>query len=201
MTTYFRNQPVAADDLDISQPFLVSNTNSADTVFGFEHYAFSNTTDNQGLHNTVTTPPIIGGVAPTTTEDPIFYGFSPSTPVGMLQFSRGPTNAEPTALTALHAPMTGVTLLPGGVTNILDFTGLGGIMVKVFACCVTSTPALGNPQETFVIWNSAAFTSITNYLVSSGLSVISSGNILQLKNVLTVPTLAPVIWTLEFKWI
>jgi len=198
MTTYFRNEPVATDDLDISQPFLMTNTNTADTVFGLEHYAFSNQTANQGLHNTVTTPPVIGGT-PATTANPIFYASAPTTLTGLLQFSRGPNNAVPTVLTELHAPPTGIVMLPNTQSPLLDFTGLPGCIVKVYAANETTIVGQNVAQESFVAWNSLTFTRIVNY-IDARMPVVSSGNILQLSNVAPF-TLNPVVWTLKFVWI
>lgn len=51
---YVRNQPIAGDDLDISQPKLVTNTNGADDSFGVDHFQFSDTSANNGFHKKVT---------------------------------------------------------------------------------------------------------------------------------------------------
>lgn len=53
---YLLNQPVATDDLSVSQPILAANTNSADASFGIDHFAFSNLTVNNGFHQKVTLP-------------------------------------------------------------------------------------------------------------------------------------------------
>lgn len=54
MSTYYRNQPDANDDLEVSQPYLEGNTNAADDAFSVDHAAFSDTSGNRGLHKKVT---------------------------------------------------------------------------------------------------------------------------------------------------
>lgn len=53
---YTRNQPVAGDDLSVSQPILAANTNAADDSFGVDHFPFSNLTSSNGFHQKVTIP-------------------------------------------------------------------------------------------------------------------------------------------------
>lgn len=66
---YLRNEPIATDDLDVSQPKLRDNTNTADNLYGLDHYAFSNLTANAGLHKQSTYPEQL--VDPTTLADQI----------------------------------------------------------------------------------------------------------------------------------
>lgn len=54
MSTYYRDQPDANDDLEVSQPYLEGNTNAADDAFSVDHAAFSDTSGNRGLHKKVT---------------------------------------------------------------------------------------------------------------------------------------------------
>lgn len=53
---YTRNQPVATDDLSVSQPIVAVNTNAADDSFGVDHFPFSNLTSSNGFHQKVTIP-------------------------------------------------------------------------------------------------------------------------------------------------
>ena len=61
---YTRNQPIASDDLSVSQPFLAANTNQADDSFGIDHYQFSNLTVNNGFHKQVTLPGNVSAPTP-----------------------------------------------------------------------------------------------------------------------------------------
>ena len=207
MTTYTRNQPVSTDDLDISQPYLLDNTNAADSVFGFEHYAFSNTTANQGLHNTVTTPayssnfvvPTVTTTPPTTTTSPVIYGFqpingggAPTTNLGVLQYSRGVSDAVPSPLTTIQSPAAAITLAGLASTNILDFTGIPGAIGMVYAADYSSSAYL----VAFFCWGGSSFQS-RNSVSSSNLQLSVSGNILRLTSITNI-TLNGIRWTLQF---
>jgi hypothetical protein len=196
MTIYTRNQPIATDDLDISQPQLFNNTNAADTIFGFEHYAFSDKTADRGLHNTVTTPSYVAtpstGLPPTTTVNPIFYGFQQTTPLGILQFSRGPNDAVPTPLTNIQSPTGGITLLAGGSTNLLDFTGINIANFYIIAFDKINVNA---SMFNVSFWNGTSFIGIIS--IGQGFTINSSGNILQIKNT-TAVDFTQVYWTLNF---
>jgi hypothetical protein len=201
---YTRNQPVASDDLDISQPFLTNNTNGADDSFGIDHYKFSDLTANNGFHNKVTTPqfltspPSLPSVPPTTTTNPIFYGYQqldgsgvPTNNLGLLQYSRGPTNAVPTPVTYLQSPVTPIVLTPGSTTNVFNFAGLTQALAVLYA----SDFIIGTNIDAFVTWNGTTLT-----VGSSGtvMSAVVSGSILQLKSNASSGNLTSVAWTLQF---
>ena len=194
--TYTRNQPVTMDDLDVSQPYLVTNTNGADDIFGKEHYPFSNQTVSQGLHNTVTTPAYIAspptGNPPITAANPIFYGFEQTMQVGMLQYSRGPNNAPPTPVTALQSPITPQTITSGGTITVLNFTGLPRAIATIYA--------FNSPLTTVYIANQTIYWDGTTLYAQGGalnLQVLVSGTTLQLKNN-TSGSLTGIYWTLQF---
>lgn len=193
---YTRNQPVASDDLDISQPFLTTNTNASDDSFGVDHYKFSDLTVNNGFHNKVTTPLVVNsppdGLPPATVANPILYAYSIGNS-GMLQYSRGPNNAVPTPVTSLHAGPSGINLGVGATTNIIDFVGMPGTLCMLYSGNVGANPGVG---VAFVVWDSANIKSIVN-IVNQGLTAQASGSILQLKNTSGL-VLNPMIWTLEF---
>lgn len=165
MSIYTRNQPVGGDDLEISQPFLTNNTNAADDVFGIEHYKFSDLTANKGFHNTVqtpnyvTTPSVLPNVQPTTTTNPIFYGFSqldgagvPTTGLGMLQYSRGPSNAVPTPVTSIQSA-AGTFLINNNTTiDILDFKGLVRAIAEMTIVSVEATTTFFTVQKTIKVF-------------------------------------------------
>lgn len=197
---YIRNEPVATDDLDVSQPKLAGNTNSSDDSFGIDHYKFSDLTTNNGFHNKVTTPAFVDtpptGLPPVTTTNPVFYSFQQTAPMGVLQYSRGPSNAVPTPLTCLQGPAGGITILPsGGTINIMDFTGIPRIaLFEIYYCSDNTTNTVGGR----FLYNFIAPNINVKLEGSSSNLVIPqfSGNILQLKD----PSLLPftIFWTLKF---
>lgn len=197
---YTRNQPISMDDLDISQPFLATNTNAADDSFGIDHYQFSDLTVNNGFHNKVTTPVFVDspptGLPPVTVANPVLYGFQNSANVGVLQYTRGPNNAVPTPLTSLQAPAAGINLPNGNTSDVLDFNGLPGTLCKLYAASMTATPA---SNEFYVVWNGTTLTSISPVSSSAvRIQAQASGTILQIKNS-SGSNLTSVVWTLEFK--
>jgi len=198
MSTYFRNQPVATDDLDVSQPFLVTNTNTADTVFGIEHYAFSNTSANQGLHNTITTPAYQNPIGtpsaspPTTVASPIMYCFQDAANIGVLQYSRGPNNSVPSPITTLQSPSSGISLAFNATTNVLDFTG-----VTTFAVCMLYGIKNGTTSSPFIVtFSQASGGSVSLLGPNSGIAAQFSGKILQIVN--SFGGTANFWWTLQF---
>lgn len=122
------NRPIASELLSDSQPLLLSNNQALDTSFGVDHYPFSNATGNNGFHNKVTTPVFVDspptGLPPVTTSDPIFYAFQDTANLGVLHYSRGPSDAVPTPLTNLYSTSTPLSVVNGGSTTVLDFTGI-----------------------------------------------------------------------------
>src|SRR5260221_3282050 len=107
MTLFLPNIPQPNDNLDFSQGQLLSNNQGLDTVFGIDHYPFSDASGNKGFHNTVTQPAYqnpIGTPSPTppgTVAEPKLYAFQQTVPLGVLQYSRGPNNMAPTPVTSL----------------------------------------------------------------------------------------------------
>jgi hypothetical protein len=206
MTVYTRNQPQDIDDLDISQPILFDNTNAADSVFGFDHYAFSNTTDNQGFHNTVTTPayssnfavPTITITPPTTTTNPILYAFQPidgagaaTTNLGVLQYSRGPSDAVPSPVTTIQSPSTGFTLANNATSNVFNFSGITTALAILY---VGTSTGFVFPVAVPVYFASG---TVHGNFGSSDISIRASGTTLQIIN-LSGGTLTNVTWTLQF---
>lgn len=194
------NIPMASDDLDVSQGDLLQNFQSLDTVYGGDHYAFSNLTANASKHNQVRTPVYVAtpptGLPPTTlaTEANLF-GWQYSVPLGVLQYSRGPSNAVPTPVTKLHSPSTPIVLAAGNSTNILDFTGL---TLAYGYLSAMDTVLLGNTRTlVYVIWTGAAF-SFVNITGGSLLSATSAGNVLRITNLIT-PNVNNLYWTLSFE--
>lgn len=129
---YLRNQPVATDNLDVSQPILFTNTNSCDDSFGVDHYKFSDLTANNGKHNQVTTPvhsPV--GNPLTGADEPKLYAVKQTVPLGAIQYSMpggntgvAPFDLVPTPLTVLQSTRAAIPIAPAAVIPVLDFTGL-----------------------------------------------------------------------------
>lgn len=199
---YTRNQPVASDLLSASQPILRDNTNAADDSFGVDHYKFSDTSPNNGFHNQVTTPLIVGSAHPATTTNPIFYCMNDAGNIGNLQYSRGPNNAAPTPLTELHSPFgVPLVLLPGQTTNVLDMTGIFVLMGTLYMVNYSTSAGSNVISTSNFIWNSLVpgFKFDTSSSASSNpLVATSSGSILQIRNADISLTLTAVFWTLNF---
>lgn len=188
--------PTGTVNLDVDYLNLQGNFTQLNVVYGTDHYPFDNATPNQGFHNQVTTPAYVASpptsLPPVTGTSPIFYAFQQYSSLGVLQYSRGPSNAVATPLTSLHSSSTPITLTAGSTTNILDFTGFSIAMCTLQAFNdVAGTGKLALEQPIRFSQNSfGAFSVIL------GLEAVNSGNILQLKNN-TAGTLSGVYWTLQ----
>lgn len=195
---YTRNQPVASDDLDVSQPFLVNNNNGADDSFGIDHYKFSDLTANNGFHNKVTTPAYVAtpptGLAPVTITAPIFYSFQDLAAIGVIQYSRGPSNAVPTPVTSLQSSSVAFPMAPSTSVNILNFSGLTAAICNVYAFGTNTLATITSATAT-VYWNGTTMSVSTQ---TGGLQFGASGSTLVL---VTSPatTLTDVRWTLNFE--
>ncbi len=203
---YTRNQPVSTDDLDVSQPFLFNNTNSADDSFAADHYAFSNLTAGNGLHNKVTTPrystaadPAVPSATPPLTPTfPAFYGFQLTAPLGILQFSRGPVNAVQTPVTSLHSTAAALTINAAASSPILDFTGINNAYATVYFYDATAPTMSLTSGIAHIFWIGGApgtFRIINQF--ASSLTITNSGNTLQITNGAGV-AFTNVYWTLHF---
>lgn len=190
--------PLPGDNLaNVSQSDLLNNMQSLDSVYGTDHYAFSNLSANAGYHNTVTTPLIVGGVHPTTTTNPVFYGMQDSTNLGVLQYSKMPTvnTLQPPAaspVTYFQSSINPISLAAGATLNVFDFTGIARAMGLLYSM---DTTVATNKVITFFVWNG---TNISTFVLgNTGLLTQVSGSIIQIKNV-GVST-DNIIWTLDFK--
>jgi hypothetical protein len=108
MSLFIASIPQPSDNLDFSQGQLLSNNQGLDTVFGIEHYKFSDATTNKGFHNTVTQPLIVGAAHPTTTTNPIIYAMQDSANLGT-----------------------------GGTSAVFDFAGLARAIVNIYTYFTT----------------------------------------------------------------
>ena len=107
-------------------------------------------------------------------------------PVGLIQFSRGPSNATPTPITSIHGTIASLTTSP---QTILDLTGLSRAIVEVYALSDSSTAYL---QQT-VFFNG---TTVRLGNATSSVFVIPSASpIIQLAT--GTGTLTNVYWTVK----
>ena len=206
--TFTLNIPGAGDTLVASQQPIQNNFNSSDTTFGLEHYAFSDTSANNGLHNTVTTPIINNGpppVHPTTTANPIFYCMQDSANVGLLQYSRGPNDAAPTPVTNINSGSTPIILASSASTLILDFAGLFQAIGTLYV--MNYDPASASSNTLTVIefmWNGnvPTFKFITRFptgFIPFTPTVASTTKLRVVNTTIPAITLSNVFWTLKFQ--
>lgn len=193
---FTRDIPQANDLISVSQSQILNNFNGSDDSFGIDHYAFSNTSGNSGFHNKVTQPLIVGSVHPTTTTNPVIYAMQDSTNLGVIQYSKGPSDAIPSPITFLQSPTAPIVMNPGDTINIFNFTDLS----RAFCSLRVGNFEVGqltlNSSEVMFVNNGFfAFNSYANS--GSILGITSSGRRLQVINN-TGLTLNQVRWTLQF---
>lgn len=192
---YTRNEPLAGDDLDVSQPKLATNTNGADDSFGVDHYKFSDLTVNNGFHNKVTTPLIIGAVHPTTAANvPEFYAMQDYASIGVIQYSRGPSDAVPTPLTSLQSVSGGVAVGAASSTPVFDFTNVIRASVTLHAF---TDQGLALASE--IAWAGLGKFTSTDYVNGTNTTIKTqiAGNIVSIR----VNAAAQVFWVLHFNMV
>lgn len=195
--SYNNSIPMPNDDLSDSQAQILQNFMALDTSFGQDHYTFSDLTSSNGKHKVIRTP--TQGSDPSTPVDEVaFYANQPSANVGAIQFSRGPSSAVPSPVTYLHSPATAIVLGPLATINILDFTGLSRAICSFYAFASGALAGVAPVMNQSVIfWDGANFglgTPVTGSTLI-GISITSSGNILQLKNIANAAR--NIYWTLQ----
>ncbi len=195
MTVYQPLIPTGTVNLDVDYLNIQGNFQQANVVYGTDHYPFDNATSDQGFHNQVTTPPYVAspptGLPPATAANPILYSFQQYPALGVLQYSRGPSNAVPSAITNLNSSSTGINLIAGATTNVLDFTGFSFAICVLYAVNAVVAPNFTNVTQP-IYWSNNAF----NTFSSGALIATNSGNILQVKNN-SPGTFTNVFWTLQ----
>ena len=198
MSVYTLNQPVATDLLEISQPILANNTNAADAFFGLNHYSFASTSGQNGKHTNIQTPQLAGGHPTTPASQPSLYAMQDSTNIGVIQYSRGPSDAIPSPITSLQSPATPITLAAGITTNVLNFAAAPTAFSCINAILYFSYNLNAGTQlmQTFSVnWNGTSFYSVD--MTTGGFAtVVNSGTTLQIK----APTgagISNLYWTLQ----
>lgn len=197
MALFIPTIPQANDNLDFSQGQLLTNNAGLDTVFGIDHYTFSDATANKGFHNQVTTPSHIGG-HPATGANPILYSMQDSAFLGVIQYSKAPNllAADPSSpITMKQSPLTASTVPGPGLLGIFDFSGL----TRSLAILVAADTTTNNKAVAFVVWTTVPGNSLTVATIvgSSALFAAVSGTTLILQNTTGTPQ-ANVYWTLQF---
>lgn len=197
VSLYDPTVPTGRVDLDTDYKNLQNNFAQLDTSFAVNHYAFSNQTANNGFHNRVTTPLVVGGVHPATAANvPDFYAMKDGTNAETIQYSRGGNNAVPSPVTSIQSPAAPINLLNNGTTNIYDFTGITLAIAEFWAICTGTFVVGGGSTTKFIFWNGAAFL-LGNQAGSALVLQQAPGNILQLLNSSGVPRNG-ISWTLRF---
>lgn len=175
MTTFNPNKPQPGDKLNKSQLDLLLNNQQLDISFQEDHYTFSNGTTNNGKHNQMTTPLIDPPAHHTTAPDePKIYAMQDSANLGVLQYSRGGSDAVPTPLTSLHSG-TPFAMATNEIVQLFDFTGLTYafciFMAKGFQAAGATNPISGFAQLSWdgtrlSCWNPTAAKFGTNPIVA-----------------------------------
>jgi len=178
---FLNNIPQPGDRLKVSQGQLLGNNQQLDTSMGVDHYPFSNLTSDNGKHKYVTSIDQVTHPS-TIANEPKFYGVSQISQLGVIQYSRGPSNAVPTPVTSIHSP--GAVSAPA---TVFDFNGLTIATAMLYAF---SGPTSGTY---FIWWDGTTLTS--NQLTSgASLSITTAGGQL----IITTGG-ANIYWTLHFE--
>lgn len=198
--TYNPAIPQAGDDLSDSQPQILSNFAVADTSFGIDHYKFSNLTANNGFHNQMTTPLIVGGVHPATAAAvPKMYAMQDSANLGVINYSRGPSSAVPTPITNLQSASTTFTMVNNTSVNVLDFSGLTRALGSAYAMGVRG--GINRNIEFLISYDGTTLTVNQVFPVATSASLfqfIAVGTMLVLSNT-TGSTVSDIFWSLRFQ--
>lgn len=196
---FLRNHPTASEFQSDSQQIIETNFNSSDDTFGIDHYAFSVTSGNEGYHKKVTTVFEAGGSHPTTTTNPVLYAMEDLAALGVIQYSRGPSDAVPSPITFLQSSTSPISLSSLATTNVFDFNGINRAFCRLymgnFSTTNTSNTYL-NSADVLYCGNLAKF-RINNFSTTNNLVATSSSKILQIVNS-TGSARANIYWTLQF---
>jgi len=193
---FIANRPIASEKLSASQPMLQGNNQSLDSVFGIDHYQFSNATANSGFHKKVTT--VNQGSHASTTVNPVLYSAEDTANIGVIQYSRGPSDAVPTPVTSIQSPSTPFSLAASTSSDVLDFTGTTIAFGEFFYSYKRTSYASG---QFFVFYRFTGGTAYTNVAAcSSGAAgiLIFSGNILKINNGFP-DAMTDIFWTLNLQ--
>jgi hypothetical protein len=196
MSLFIPTIPQANDNLDFSQGQLLSNNSGLDTVFGIDHYKFSDATVNKGFHNHVTTPAIIGGEPTTAANLPLLYGLTVPGNLGVIQFSKGQNIASTfpgSPLASIQSPLAATTVAAfPATTPVFDFTGLN----KALSLLIVLDSSTQSSLFAYVAWTGAALV-IVDLITPFNLKTVAVDNVLSIQNISGAPK-TTIYWTLEF---
>ena len=202
---YNPNIPNASDYQDESQVQLKQNFQQLDTSFSINHYGFSDISGETGKHKVITT--VSQGTSPTAhpttaANEPKIYAFKSLGNIPVLNFSRGGSDAVPTAITKVHSSSAPITL-PMGTTNIFDFTGINYCLCRfVFNYQNQSSTDIINSstREYYVVYNTTLATSGGKVMpvTIDGIGNMQAGFTGTNLNVTTLTGCTQFRWVLEF---
>lgn len=198
MPVYQPNIPTGTVNLDVDYLNIQGNFQQANIVYGTDHYPLDNATPNQGYHNIITTPPVVNSPPdslPPTTAAGIckFYGYEKYSAFGLLQWSRGPSNALPTPLTSLQGGP--LSLASGATSNIVDLAGMTRVMLILSGFSDSASSANKRPINTFVVFSQGTSNITTG--TPGNMTAVFTGTILGIKNN-TLSTVNNYYWTINF---
>lgn len=200
MATFDPNIPQPTNLLSNSQNDLLNNMQALDTVFGIDHFAFSNGTTNSGFHQNVTTPSF-GSHPATAATIPKFYAMQDSANLGVIQYSRGPNSSVPSPVTIYQSPATAQSIGALATINIFDFTGLNRAMChfQIMDTATLGTNLSAAICDIYYIGGSPGTFALTSYLTSltTRFQFLIAGNVFTVKNNSGTP-LSNVYWSLQF---
>lgn len=195
MTNFNNNIPQPNDLLSDSQGVLLTNNQALDATFLIDHYTFSDNTANSGKHNTVTTPIITGSAHPTTSATELkLYAMQDLAAIGLLQYSRGTSDATPTPITEFQGPLAGSVVLNAANLSLIDLTGITRAVGTVYIGA-RSTLNVNYVNSCNFFFSNGTYTLINT--TSTFFPVSSSGAVLRLTNSLIIGD-ATVFWSIDF---
>lgn len=190
--TYTRNIPISGDSLGGTRDRIRTNFQQIDTVMAVNHVAFNSS--GEGKHKFVQTPDQTADVASGVNE-PVLYAKSIfGTNLGVLQYSRGGSNAVPTPVTNLQSTSAPLNLAGSTALSVFDYVNIPRSMGIFMYMGKKGTDVTGSA---YVIWTGT--TLIAQTLSStSGVTISVSGSILQISNN-NATAMTDLYWTLDLK--
>jgi hypothetical protein len=208
MSAFIPTIPQPGDFLDsTSQPQLLSNNMALDSVFGKDHYKFSNAVNQGGKHNRVTTPvfitqPVPDGQPPVViATEPVIAAFQQTAPFGVLQYSYGWSVANnvqqaPSPITFVQSQPTALTVGNGNTLYVMDFAGLPRAIAHLYWGDFATLNNPFNHGDLVIFWNGATFDTTSSPPITGTLFPVSSGTQILLKNT-TGGVLSNVYFTMQ----
>lgn len=188
--TYTPVIPQSGESLGSTRDRIRTNFEQISSVFGNNHYTFDAL--GEGKHQKVQTPDQVSDVASAANE-PVLYAKASSN-AGVLQYSRGPSNAAPTPITSLQS-VGAIPCANNASIPVLDFAGLPLCMAMIYAFDNLNST---RKALAFVWWDGAVLSR--EQLTSSTSSIrvdVASPNLSLFNN--NTASAMSIYWTLDFK--